>query len=64
MIKEIAGSDLAPRYGPERKGDVRHSLADISKAKLLLGYHPSFNVKQGLKIAFEWYRKNHHFAYS
>ena len=64
MIKEVAGSDLAPRYGPERKGDVRHSLADISKAKSLLGYHPSFNVKQGLKIAFEWYRKNHHFAYS
>jgi UDP-N-acetylglucosamine 4-epimerase len=64
MLKEIGGSDLAPKYGPERKGDVKHSLADVSKAKNLIGYNPSVNVKQGLKIAFEWYRKNHHFGYS
>jgi UDP-N-acetylglucosamine/UDP-N-acetylgalactosamine 4-epimerase len=64
MIKEVAGSDLAPKYGPERAGDVKHSLADISKARNLLGYHPQVNVKQGLKIAFEWYRKHHHFSYS
>jgi UDP-N-acetylglucosamine 4-epimerase len=64
MIKGVAGSDLAPKYGPERAGDVRHSLADISKAKNLLGYAPEYSVKDGLKIAFEWYRKNHHFAYS
>lgn len=63
-IKEIAGSDLAPKYGPERTGDVKHSLADISKAKKLLQYHPPVSVRDGLKIAFEWYRKNHHFAYS
>lgn len=64
MIKEIAGSDLAPKYGPERKGDVKHSLADISKAKDLLNYNPGTTVKEGLKIAFEWYRKHHHFSYS
>lgn len=64
MIKEVAGSDLAPRYGPERKGDVKHSLADISKAKSLLNYNPAISVKEGLKATFEWYRKNHHFAYS
>ncbi|MFL5742337.1 MAG: SDR family oxidoreductase [Flavisolibacter sp.] len=64
MIKEVAGSDLAPKFGPERKGDVLHSLADISKAKELLDYHPAVNVKQGLRITFEWYRKQHHFAYS
>ena len=64
MIKEVGGSDLAPKYGPERRGDVRHSLADISKAKSLLGYDPAFSVKDGLKIAFEWYRKHHHFGYS
>ncbi|MGZ3749662.1 MAG: SDR family oxidoreductase [Flavisolibacter sp.] len=62
MIKEVAGSDLAPKYGPERRGDVRHSLADISKAKSLLGYIPHFNVKEGLKITFEWYRRYHHFG--
>ena len=64
MIKEVAGSDLAPKYGPERKGDVKHSLADISKAKRLLGYSPAVSVKEGLKETFEWYRGQHHFSYS
>src|SRR4051812_37962104 len=64
MIKEVAGSDLAPKYGPERKGDVKHSLADISKAKQLLSYQPAYDTRQGLKIAFEWYRQRHHFSYS
>lgn len=63
-IKGIAGSDLAPKYGPERSGDVRHSLANIDKAKSLLQYNPKVSVRDGLKIAFEWYRKHHHFAYS
>jgi UDP-N-acetylglucosamine/UDP-N-acetylgalactosamine 4-epimerase len=64
MIKGVAGSDLAPVYGPERKGDVKHSLADISKAKDLLGYQPATSVREGLKTAFEWYREHHHFSYS
>jgi UDP-N-acetylglucosamine 4-epimerase len=64
MIKEVAGSDLAPKYGPERKGDVKHSLADISKARQLLEYDPGISIRQGMKITFEWYRKQHHFAYS
>jgi UDP-N-acetylglucosamine/UDP-N-acetylgalactosamine 4-epimerase len=64
MIKGVAGSDLAPLYGPERKGDVKHSLADISKAKALLGYQPLISVREGLKTAFEWYREHHHFSYS
>ncbi len=64
MIKEVAGSDLAPKYGPERKGDVRHSLADISKAKELLNYVPLVSIREGLKNAFEWYREHHHFSYS
>lgn len=63
-IKEIAGSDLAPKYGPERNGDVKHSLADISKAQKLLNYQPAVTIRQGLKTAFEWYRQHHHFSYS
>src|SRR5688572_28424699 len=59
IIKEIAGNDLAPFYGPDRPGDVRHSLADISKAKRLLGYDPQVGIREGLKVAFEWYRKQH-----
>src|SRR5215203_5263745 len=64
MIKEVAGSDLAPKYGAERTGDVKHSLADISKAGTLLNYHPATDVRNGMKTTFEWYRKQHHFSYS
>jgi UDP-N-acetylglucosamine 4-epimerase len=63
-IKEIAGSDLAPKYGPERAGDVRHSLADISKGRTLLGYDPKISIREGMKTTFEWYRKQHNFSYS
>jgi UDP-N-acetylglucosamine 4-epimerase len=61
-LKQIAGSDLAPKYGAERAGDVRHSLADISKAKTFLDYNPGISVKEGLKNAFEWYRSHHNFS--
>jgi UDP-N-acetylglucosamine/UDP-N-acetylgalactosamine 4-epimerase len=64
ILKQIAGSDLVAKYGPERKGDVKHSLADISKAFDLLGYSCSTKVTDGLKTTFEWYRKQHHFSYS
>jgi UDP-N-acetylglucosamine 4-epimerase len=63
-IKSIAGSDLAPIYGPNRPGDILHSLADISKAKRLLGYDPAVSVRDGLKQTFEWYRKQHNYSYS
>ena len=63
-IKSIGGSDLAAQYGPERAGDVRHSLADISKAKTLLQYNPEVSVREGLKTAFAWYRERHNYSYS
>jgi UDP-N-acetylglucosamine 4-epimerase len=63
-LKSIAGSDLAPILGPERAGDVKHSLADISKAQTLLNYNPPIGVREGLKQTFEWYRQQHHFSYS
>ena len=56
-IKNVAGSSLQPVYGPERNGDVRHSLADISKAKNLLGYQPVVSAQDGLKITYDWYRQ-------
>lgn len=64
LLKGIAGSDLAPRYGPDRKGDVKHSLADISKAQSLLQYQPAVSVKEGLKQTFTWYRERHNYSYS
>ncbi len=63
-IKGIAGSDLAPMYVAERPGDVRHSLADISKAKGLLDYNPAISVREGLKATFDWYRERHNLSYS
>lgn len=47
--------DIETIYGPERKGDVPHSLASIDKAKKLLGYAPEFDIQTGLKEAVEWY---------
>jgi UDP-N-acetylglucosamine 4-epimerase len=55
-LKEEAGSDLKPVRGPEREGDVKHSRADISLAKKLLGYDPVILVKEGLKKTFHWYK--------
>lgn len=49
MINDITGSRLAPEYGPERSGDIPHSLADISKAKELLGYQPTVGIQEGME---------------
>ena len=45
-------------HGPNRAGDIPHSLANIDKAKKLLGYNPEFSMKNGLKEAVKWYREN------
>jgi len=49
---------VEPIYGPPREGDVRHSLADITKAQTLLGYDPQFDVKEGMKKTVEWFATN------
>ncbi len=56
-LKNEAGSSLQPIYGPERTGDVKHSLADISKAVSLLNYQPTIAVKEGLKKTLFWYKE-------
>ncbi|MEL6868055.1 MAG: SDR family oxidoreductase [Bacteroidota bacterium] len=55
-LKDIANAKIEPIYGPSRAGDVKHSLADISKAKNYLEYDPEVTVKEGLRLVFEWYR--------
>ncbi|MBC2846100.1 SDR family oxidoreductase [Winogradskyella flava] len=54
-LRMAAKSDLKAVYGPQRQGDVRDSLADISKAKSLLGYEPQYTVRQGLKITWDYF---------
>ena len=56
-LKKEANSSLQSIHGPERVGDVKHSLADISKANKLLGYTPSISVEQGLQKTFRWYKE-------
>lgn len=55
LLAGSASSTVKPSFGPERTGDVKNSLADISKAEQLLGYSPSVSVEEGLKKTFEWY---------
>ncbi|WP_431135802.1 SDR family oxidoreductase [Psychroserpens mesophilus] len=56
-LKESANSSVDAIYGPPRLGDVRDSLANISKAESLLGYKPQFTVKEGLQITWDYFKK-------
>jgi len=63
LRKNLAVFDLQiaaikPQYGPNRAGDIPHSLADIDKGRTLLGYAPEYSVKSGLKEAAKWYFEN------
>jgi UDP-N-acetylglucosamine 4-epimerase len=55
MIKEITGATLDAIHGPNRAGDIPHSLADIGKIKSFLNYQEKVRLFQGLKILFDWY---------
>ncbi len=52
------GKDVEPHFGPDRAGDIKHSNADISKAKKLLGYDPDYDFAKGIALAIEWYKEN------
>ena len=57
-LNKALGKNIEPKFAPERKGDIKHSNADISKAKQLLGYDPEYNFARGLNEAIEWYCRN------
>lgn len=57
-LTKALGVDVEPNFGPDRKGDIKHSNADISKAKSLLGYDPDYSFEDGIKLAIEWYKEN------
>ena len=56
--KDPAIRDIEPTHGPNRAGDIPHSLACIDKAKTLMGYDPKFSMRDGLKVAVDWYWNN------
>jgi UDP-N-acetylglucosamine 4-epimerase len=57
FVQNIAKIDIDPQYVPPREGDVEHSLADLKKATKLLGYQPLVDVKEGLTLTFNHYKR-------
>ena len=57
-IADALGKEIEPEFGPERAGDIRHSHADIGKARRLLGYAPDYSFQDGIQLAIAWYREN------
>jgi UDP-glucose 4-epimerase len=57
VLQKLIGFEKRPAYGPQRTGDIKHSLADISLAKQHLGYLPLVNFEQGLAQTVAWYKE-------
>lgn len=57
-LTKALGVDTEPIFGPPRAGDIRHSNADITKTRELLGYDPDWSFNRGIQSAIEWYRAN------
>lgn len=56
ILKKLTNSNASSIYRSDRPGDVRDSLADISKAKRILGYNPTYKIEDGLRITLEWFK--------
>ncbi len=57
-LTKALGVNVEPHFGPDRPGDIKHSNADISKAKKMLGYSPDWSFERGIEAAIEWYKEN------
>ncbi|MCK6640752.1 MAG: SDR family oxidoreductase [Bacteroidia bacterium] len=55
-LKKFSGSSLAPTFREERKGEIRNSCADVSKAKNAIGYSAEVESKKGLELTVEWFK--------
>ncbi len=58
QLGELLGTDIKPKYTDPRPGDVKHSLADISRARDIIGYKPEVYFEDGLAKAIDWYKEN------
>lgn len=58
-LAKALGVEIRPKFGSERAGDIKHSNADISKAKRMLGYEPEWSFERGIEAAIEWYKENY-----
>lgn len=57
-LTKALGVNVEPNFGPDRAGDIKHSNADISKARELLGYNPDWSFDRGIEAAIEWYKED------
>lgn len=57
LCRLLSVTDIEPTFGSERPGDIRHSHADISKARTMLGYDPEYGFEDGIELAIDWYKK-------
>lgn len=57
-LTKALGLDIEPNFGPDRKGDIKASNADITKARKLLGYDPDYSFADGIQLAIDWYKEN------
>jgi UDP-glucose 4-epimerase len=57
LVQALEGVEIAPKYGPPRAGDVRHSQADTTAAVRDLGHAPRFSFEEGMRRTLEWYRQ-------
>ena len=58
QLTKALGKEIEPVFGLERAGDIKHSNADISKARAMLGYDPDYSFESGIRLAIDWYREN------
>ena len=56
MLQKVEGVEIPAKYGPPRAGDVRHSMADTTRAMAELGHAPQFSIEQGLRKTLAWYK--------
>lgn len=57
-LTDALGVNIEPIFGPDRAGDIKHSNADITKARKMLNYNPEWSFDRGIKAAIEWYKQN------
>jgi len=58
ILRELLGTNTPAEYTDPRPGDIKHSLADITRAKELLAFEPRIDFEQGLRLAIDWYKAN------
>ncbi len=58
LLRELLDTDIGANYTDPRAGDIKHSLADISRARKILSFEPAVDFEQGLRLAIDWYKNN------